>query len=152
MLLFERLSNAGSVFLFYFQEVCNKGNVKHDIRHIDMHCNGLFTLSVVVVVVLLACSLDLVRASRGSLLLSTPPTSSTDSTKNNHNYLRRLPSLLHNMMFSAVGGSSAALPPVPPVSGTGNKQILISGGAGYIGTHTIVCLLEAGYDGETRNE
>ena len=25
---------------------------------------------------------------------------------------------------------------------TGNRNILISGGAGYIGTHTIVCLLE----------
>ena len=112
-----------------------------------MHCHGLFTLSVVVVVALLACLLDPVRASRGSLLSSTSPTSSTDSTQNNH-YLRRLPSLLHNMMFSAVGGSSAVLPPVPPVSGTGNKQILISGGAGYIGTHTIVCLIEAGYDGE----
>lgn len=29
---------------------------------------------------------------------------------------------------------------------TGNPNILIAGGAGYIGTHTIVCLLEAGYD------
>eukprot|EP00596_Hydrurales_sp_CCMP1899_P007005 CAMPEP_0119041316 /NCGR_PEP_ID=MMETSP1177-20130426/11543_1 /TAXON_ID=2985 /ORGANISM="Ochromonas sp, Strain CCMP1899" /LENGTH=384 /DNA_ID=CAMNT_0007007267 /DNA_START=38 /DNA_END=1192 /DNA_ORIENTATION=+ len=29
---------------------------------------------------------------------------------------------------------------------TGNSHILLSGGAGYIGTHTLVCLLEAGYD------
>lgn len=27
-----------------------------------------------------------------------------------------------------------------------NKNILVTGGAGYIGTHTIVCLLEEGYD------
>lgn len=32
--------------------------------------------------------------------------------------------------------------PVPVWPATGNPQILISGGAGYIGTHTIVCLLE----------
>ena len=57
-----------------------------------------------------------------------------------------LPSLLSPMMFSAVGSAATVLPPVPIVPSTGNKQILISGGAGYIGTHTIVCLLEAGYD------
>ena len=27
-----------------------------------------------------------------------------------------------------------------------NPRVLVSGGAGYIGTHTIVCLLQAGYD------
>ena len=27
-----------------------------------------------------------------------------------------------------------------------NPRVLVAGGAGYIGTHTIVCLLEAGYD------
>jgi hypothetical protein len=32
--------------------------------------------------------------------------------------------------------------PVPAWPKTGNSHILISGGAGYIGTHTIVCLLE----------
>lgn len=32
--------------------------------------------------------------------------------------------------------------PVPEWPTTGNPHILISGGAGYIGTHTIVCLLE----------
>jgi hypothetical protein len=32
--------------------------------------------------------------------------------------------------------------PVPVWPSTGNPHILISGGAGYIGTHTIVCLLE----------
>lgn len=26
------------------------------------------------------------------------------------------------------------------------KNILVAGGAGYIGTHTVLCLLEAGYD------
>ena len=113
---------------------------------LDMHCHRLSTLFVVVIV-LIACLVDPVRASRGSLLSPTP-TKSSDSSKNN--LLRRLPSLLHNMMFSAVSGSSTVLPPVPPVPTTGNKQILISGGAGYIGTHTIVCLIEAGYDGEGR--
>ena len=29
---------------------------------------------------------------------------------------------------------------------SGNPHVLVSGGAGYIGTHTIVCLIEAGYD------
>lgn len=29
---------------------------------------------------------------------------------------------------------------------TGNPSVLLSGGAGYIATHTIVCLLESGYD------
>jgi UDP-glucose 4-epimerase len=29
---------------------------------------------------------------------------------------------------------------------TGNPNVLVAGGAGYIGTHTIVCLLEAGND------
>lgn len=28
----------------------------------------------------------------------------------------------------------------------GNKTVLVSGGAGYIGTHTCVALIEAGYD------
>ena len=32
--------------------------------------------------------------------------------------------------------------PAPAWPTTGNSHILISGGAGYIGTHTIVCLLE----------
>ena len=32
--------------------------------------------------------------------------------------------------------------PVPVWPSTGNPHILISGGAGYIGTHSIVCLLE----------
>ena len=27
-----------------------------------------------------------------------------------------------------------------------NKQILVTGGTGYIGSHTTVCLIEAGYD------
>jgi hypothetical protein len=112
-------------------------------------CKRLITLSVVIVVVLIACLIDPIRASRGSLLAPTSTSSSKDSIKNN---LRRLPSLLHKIMFSAVSGSSSVLPPVPPVSGTGNKQILISGGAGYIGTHTIVCLIEAGYDGEQTTE
>ena len=42
--------------------------------------------------------------------------------------------------------TAAVLPPVPPVPSTGNPQILITGGAGYIGSHTILCLLEAGFD------
>lgn len=29
---------------------------------------------------------------------------------------------------------------------TGNPNILLTGGAGYIASHTIVCLLEAGFD------
>ena len=29
---------------------------------------------------------------------------------------------------------------------TGNAQVLVAGGAGYIASHTIVCLLEQGYD------
>jgi len=29
---------------------------------------------------------------------------------------------------------------------TGNLQVLVAGGAGYIASHTIVCLLEQGYD------
>lgn len=32
--------------------------------------------------------------------------------------------------------------PIPDWPTTGHPHILISGGAGYIGTHTIVCLLE----------
>ena len=36
--------------------------------------------------------------------------------------------------------------PVPPHPTTGNPSVLLSGGAGYIGTHTIICLLESGYD------
>lgn len=32
-----------------------------------------------------------------------------------------------------------------PVSKS-NRRILITGGAGFIATHTIICLLEAGYD------
>ena len=31
-------------------------------------------------------------------------------------------------------------------SSSNNPRVLIAGGAGYIGTHTIICLLEAGYD------
>lgn len=34
----------------------------------------------------------------------------------------------------------------PPYSPTGNKCILVTGGCGYIGSHTIVTLLEGGYD------
>jgi len=41
------------------------------------------------------------------------------------------------------GGGESGDAPWPQ---TGNPNILITGGAGYIGTHTIVCLLEAGYD------
>ena len=29
---------------------------------------------------------------------------------------------------------------------TGNPNVLITGGAGYIGSHTIVCLMNAGFD------
>lgn len=29
---------------------------------------------------------------------------------------------------------------------TSNRRILVTGGAGFIATHTIICLLEAGYD------
>jgi len=34
----------------------------------------------------------------------------------------------------------------PPWPSTGHPQVLITGGAGYIGSHTILCLIEAGYD------
>lgn len=40
------------------------------------------------------------------------------------------------------GGSNSS----PEHPQTLNPHILITGGAGYIGTHTIVCLLQAGYD------
>jgi hypothetical protein len=39
--------------------------------------------------------------------------------------------------------SSSKLPAWPS---TGNPHVLVTGGAGYIGTHTIVTLIEAGYD------
>ena len=42
-----------------------------------------------------------------------------------------------------VGGANSDASDWPQ---TGNPHILITGGAGYIGTHTIVCLLQAGYD------
>lgn len=54
-------------------------------------------------------------------------------------------SLVTTAMISATDNADktskeAAIAPVWPT--TGNRNILISGGAGYIGTHTIVCLLE----------
>ena len=45
--------------------------------------------------------------------------------------------------LSLKGGSNSDISDWPQ---TGNPHILITGGAGYIGTHTIVGLLEAGYD------
>ena len=54
-------------------------------------------------------------------------------------------SLIMSSMISATETiekptKEAAVAPAWPT--TGNRNILISGGAGYIGTHTIVCLLE----------
>ena len=91
---------------------------------------------VIVVVVCVLFSSVVAKSSAGGSISSSETT-----------FRSLFPSLLSPMMFSAVGSAaSTVLPPVPTVPSTGNKQILISGGAGYIGTHTIVCLLEAGYD------
>jgi GDP-mannose 4,6 dehydratase len=80
-----------------------------------------------------------------SLSLSALTVDAVISTKNfgisknsRSNYLGTIMSAMVN------GGQSSAAAPAWP--NNGNKQILITGGAGYIGTHTIVCLLEAGYD------
>jgi UDP-glucose 4-epimerase len=43
---------------------------------------------------------------------------------------------------SSVSDESAA----PEWPKTGNPHILLTGGAGYIGSHTVVCLLASGYD------
>jgi UDP-glucose 4-epimerase len=53
-----------------------------------------------------------------------------------------------SMMLSSASKSAAAKEdrPVPANPTTGNPHILLTGGAGYIGTHTVVCLIEAGYD------
>jgi len=93
------------------------------------------TLQIVLVVVVCVLLTSVVaKSSAGGSITSSEKT-----------FRSFFPSFLSPMMFSAVG-SATVLPPVPTVPSTGNKQILISGGAGYIGTHTIVCLLEAGYD------
>ena len=62
--------------------------------------------------------------------------------------LASVPITSTSTMNSAIGSSSATDSDenkeenVPVWPTTGNRNILISGGAGYIGTHTIVCLLE----------
>ena len=62
--------------------------------------------------------------------------------------LASVPITSTSTMNSATGTSSATDSDenkeenVPVWPTTGNRNILISGGAGYIGTHTIVCLLE----------
>tara|TARA_B110000090_G_C13164109_1_gene362783 strand:+ start:182 stop:676 length:495 start_codon:yes stop_codon:yes gene_type:complete len=48
----------------------------------------------------------------------------------------------HNGLYIR-GGASDEGPTWPK---TNNPHILVAGGAGYIATHTIVCLLEQGYD------
>ena len=45
-----------------------------------------------------------------------------------------------------MGGATASDKQTQPWPSTGNKNVLVTGGAGYIGTHTIVTLIEAGYD------
>ena len=45
--------------------------------------------------------------------------------------------------MSLNGGDENAVPATPT---TGNPNVLLTGGAGYIGTHTIVCLINSGYD------
>lgn len=48
---------------------------------------------------------------------------------------------------SSSGGSGQVVGLTPqPWPSTGNKHVLVCGGAGYIGTHTIVSLLASGYD------
>jgi hypothetical protein len=44
------------------------------------------------------------------------------------------------------GGSTETKSKIQPWPKTGNPHILVAGGAGYIGTHTIVTLIEDGYD------
>ena len=63
---------------------------------------------------------------------------------------------MSSMLFSSAASATKSVEektqisltdiPPPPLPTTGNKNILISGGAGYIASHTIVCLIEAGYD------
>lgn len=58
----------------------------------------------------------------------------------------------HSLSTSATAGSSDMSSfaddanGVPPLPTTGNPNVLLTGGAGYIGTHTIVCLINSGYD------
>ena len=56
-------------------------------------------------------------------------------------------------IFSLTGGAkddesskSSIFKASQPWPTTGNKNVLVCGGAGYIGTHTIVSLLSEGYD------
>ena len=107
------------------------------LLRIDMVC------CVQILVVVVVCVLFNLVVANNPAAVQLPSVSSSETTSRQRSFF---PSLLSPMMFSAVGSSATVLPPVPIVPTTGNKQILISGGAGYIGTHTIVCLLEAGYD------
>jgi len=60
---------------------------------------------------------------------------------------------LGSIIFSYVGATSQLVQLLGGATSkkqawpsTGNPNVLVTGGAGYIGTHTIVCLIEAGYD------
>ena len=48
--------------------------------------------------------------------------------------------IINRKLLSNSGGN------VTEFSCTGNPQVLVAGGAGYIASHTIVCLIAEGYD------
>lgn len=53
-----------------------------------------------------------------------------------------------NFCTAGVGSLLATMssPTLDSASSTKNSNVLVTGGAGYIGSHTIFCLLEAGFD------